>query len=339
MRSHPRALMALAAAVAVSVLTVSAPAPAGAQPAPESGRGRRPEPAPADSCGNVLLRGVSSSRWPRPTTPRPIPGPPRTSGINDRGQIVGGYLRGRRNARRPGLLSARCPPRRAARPPRPVPAASTSPVRSSPSPTPSTTATEIVGQYIDAGCGPDAEGRLPHGTVHGFLRHRGEVTTIDVPGAALTQPLGINNRGDVVGAYLEAVPTPTPTPTTRPGGCAASCFATARSRRSTSPAAMGTKVSGINDRGEMVGYYDTHDTTAWLPAARRPLHRDRSPRLADQPAERHRQPRPRRRRLPRPQRHQRPRLPLGGREVTPRSSPRARGPTRSRSTSTTAATS
>ena len=61
-----------------------------------------------------------------------------------------------------------------------------------------------LGQYLDAGAVPDAQGRVPAGTVHGFLWHRGEFTTIDVPGAPLTQPLGINDDGDIVGAYLEA---------------------------------------------------------------------------------------------------------------------------------------
>jgi hypothetical protein len=52
--------------------------------------------------------------------------------------------------------------------------------------------TEVVGQYIEADAVPGTRGRLPFVTVHGFVSHRGGVTTIDAPGAALTQPLGVN---------------------------------------------------------------------------------------------------------------------------------------------------
>jgi probable HAF family extracellular repeat protein len=99
---------------------------------------------------------------------------------------------------------------------------------------------------------------LPAGTVHGFMWHRGEFTTIDYPGAPLTQPLGINNDGDIVGAYLEADVDPDDP---------YSYFDTGRLRGFVLrdgqftpvdfPGGQGTKVSGINDRGQMVGYYDT----------------------------------------------------------------------------------
>jgi hypothetical protein len=40
------------------------------------------------------------------------------------------------------------------------------------------------------------------GITHGFLLDkRGSFTTIDVPGASSTQPLGINPRGDISGMY------------------------------------------------------------------------------------------------------------------------------------------
>ncbi len=117
---------------------------------------------------------------------------------------------------------------------------------------------QVVGQYVDAGAVPDHQGRLPAGSVHGFLWHRGEITIIDVPGAPLTQPLGINDHGDIVGAYFDAGIDPNDP---------YAYYDTARLRgfvlrngKSTPvdfPGGDGTKVSGINDHGHMVGYYDT----------------------------------------------------------------------------------
>jgi hypothetical protein len=54
---------------------------------------------------------------------------------------------------------------------------------------------QIVGQY-EAG-----------GVVHGFLLDRGTFTTIDAPGASrITQAIGINNRGEIVGTREIATP-------------------------------------------------------------------------------------------------------------------------------------
>jgi hypothetical protein len=39
---------------------------------------------------------------------------------------------------------------------------------------------------------------------HGFLLHDGQLTRIDVPGAIVTLISGINNRGEIVGGYLDA---------------------------------------------------------------------------------------------------------------------------------------
>ena len=52
---------------------------------------------------------------------------------------------------------------------------------------------QVVGIYLDEG-----------GKVHGFLWDRGEYSTIDVPGAAATIVAGINNRGQMVGSYIDA---------------------------------------------------------------------------------------------------------------------------------------
>ena len=58
---------------------------------------------------------------------------------------------------------------------------------------------DIVGGYCDTapctGASRDA---------HGFLLSGGLLTTIDVPGAILTEAFGINERGDIVGVYEDA---------------------------------------------------------------------------------------------------------------------------------------
>ena len=58
---------------------------------------------------------------------------------------------------------------------------------------------DIVGGYCDTapctGASRDA---------HGFLLSRGLLTTIDFPGAILTEAFGINERGDIVGVFEDA---------------------------------------------------------------------------------------------------------------------------------------
>jgi probable HAF family extracellular repeat protein len=52
---------------------------------------------------------------------------------------------------------------------------------------------QIVGVYEDS-----------NGVSHGFLYDAGVFTTFDVPGASLTEGRGINNRGQIVGRYLDS---------------------------------------------------------------------------------------------------------------------------------------
>jgi uncharacterized membrane protein len=89
--------------------------------------------------------------------------------------------------------------------------------------------------------------------------HRGQFTTVDVPGAALTQPLGINNQGVIVGAYIEAVPGSDPYAYYETGRLRRFMMRRGKVTPIDFPGGLGTKVSGINDRGQMVGYYDTED--------------------------------------------------------------------------------
>jgi probable HAF family extracellular repeat protein len=52
---------------------------------------------------------------------------------------------------------------------------------------------QVVGPYLDRG-----------GIVHGFLWDKGRITTIDLPGATSTSPTAINDRGQVLGVYTDA---------------------------------------------------------------------------------------------------------------------------------------
>jgi uncharacterized membrane protein len=63
---------------------------------------------------------------------------------------------------------------------------------------------DIVGRYYDGSvcnlalaCGAD------DGHNHGFLLTGSEFTSIDFPGAFLTAVSGIDNRGDIVGVYVD----------------------------------------------------------------------------------------------------------------------------------------
>ena len=96
---------------------------------------------------------------------------------------------------------------------------------------------QVVGIYVD-----NAE------SVHGFLWDDGRFRTIDVPGATGTVVLGINNRGHMVGSYIDA-------------NGAYHGFLRKRNGRvltlpdvpGAEPAMGGTQPSALNDRGLVVG--------------------------------------------------------------------------------------
>jgi hypothetical protein len=52
---------------------------------------------------------------------------------------------------------------------------------------------QVVGPYLDR-----------KGALHGFLWERGRITTIDLPGATSTSPTAVNDRGQVLGVYTDA---------------------------------------------------------------------------------------------------------------------------------------
>jgi uncharacterized membrane protein len=102
---------------------------------------------------------------------------------------------------------------------------------------------EVVGIYADPKEGD------PKGTTHGFRLRKGAVTTIDPPGAVdiegtpgfqATAPLGINNRGQVVGQYADAQ------------GLHAYLLDKGRYKTIDPRGVPGTVAADINDRGQIV---------------------------------------------------------------------------------------
>jgi uncharacterized membrane protein len=105
----------------------------------------------------------------------------------------------------------------------------------------------IVGSYFDTGVIVGPDGSYPPGTLHGFIRdYAGRVTSLDVPGSVATVAFDVDDRGRVVGGYIDAKG--------RQHG-----FLYDRGRytvidapRPLDPFAMGSIATGINDRGEIV---------------------------------------------------------------------------------------
>ncbi|HYZ31683.1 MAG TPA: hypothetical protein VE684_05295 [Crenalkalicoccus sp.] len=96
---------------------------------------------------------------------------------------------------------------------------------------------DIVGSYFGGGSLGE----------HGFLLDReGHVTTIDVPGASLTEAKGVNNRGDIVGSYLVETD----------GQVSTHGFLYHHGQITTLdvPGARETELNGINDFGQIVGF-------------------------------------------------------------------------------------
>ncbi len=97
-----------------------------------------------------------------------------------------------------------------------------------------------------AGFGTDAS----NGQVVGFLlRRSGQVTTLSVPGSSMTQALGVNDGDEVVGTYQVGTGS----------NAAAHGFTWTPSRGLETvddPNGVGgTTINGVNDRGQLVGFY------------------------------------------------------------------------------------
>jgi hypothetical protein len=95
---------------------------------------------------------------------------------------------------------------------------------------------DVSGFYVDSA-----------GINHGFLLHNGVVTILDFPGATLTQAFGLNNRHQVVGIYMDAA-----------GNTHGFLYdVTALEFQSVNdPRAVdATTINGINDVGQIVGFF------------------------------------------------------------------------------------
>jgi probable HAF family extracellular repeat protein len=94
-------------------------------------------------------------------------------------------------------------------------------------------------------------------TGHGFLLDNGVFTTIDHPDAvAETGALGINNRGQIVGGYVDAEGT------IRGFLLDDGVFIPIDHPDAASGTAVGTVVRDINNRGQIVGFYVDAEGTA-----------------------------------------------------------------------------
>jgi probable HAF family extracellular repeat protein len=80
-------------------------------------------------------------------------------------------------------------------------------------------------------------------TFHGFLKNGATLSTIDVPGATSTQAFGINDSGQIVGAFASS----SRTHGFLENGATLSAIDV--------PGAVFTNARGINDSGQIVGTF------------------------------------------------------------------------------------
>jgi hypothetical protein len=107
---------------------------------------------------------------------------------------------------------------------------------------------QVVGLYVDADAQPRPDGTMPPGAIHGFVWHDGDFETVDVPGAAATLVLGLNNRRQMVGSYIDAAGRYHGFLRGKRGA-----VKTLPEAPGADPTMGGTQPTSINDRGRIVG--------------------------------------------------------------------------------------
>jgi hypothetical protein len=131
---------------------------------------------------------------------------------------------------------------------------------------------QTAGVYIDDGVEPDPDGFFPPSAGHGFvhtLRHGPDARfrAIEIPGAQLTLPYDINNRGQVVGVYLDEGAVPGPDGLPAPGAQHAFLWDRGKVTILDPPDTVyAPNAYTINDRGEIVGvrFDDTGNQIGFL---------------------------------------------------------------------------
>jgi hypothetical protein len=78
----------------------------------------------------------------------------------------------------------------------------------------------------------------------GFLLNAGVLTTVNFPGAMSTQALGLNNKGDVVGDFVDSM-----------GVMHGFVFDGTNYTEVDAPNSTSTTINGINDKGQIVGFF------------------------------------------------------------------------------------
>jgi uncharacterized membrane protein len=94
-------------------------------------------------------------------------------------------------------------------------------------------------------------------TADGYLLNGKRLTTFEAPGAQITLPRDINDRGQIVGASLPSLT----------GAVSGFVLSQGRFTVIRRPGAVGTALLGINNRGQIVGYGPTAEDLASLPGA------------------------------------------------------------------------
>jgi uncharacterized membrane protein len=100
------------------------------------------------------------------------------------------------------------------------------------------------------------------GTIRGFVLRKGEYTTFAVPGFAATAPFDVNNRGQIAGTAISDPDL------TEVHGFLLRRGADGPVKQIDVPGASSTAVTGLDDRGRLVGFYQNQAAAPTAPSSR-----------------------------------------------------------------------